>query len=358
MELFNTKDEQSTQSQLTKSIKMKALELGFSRVGVTSADDFTDLAQELSMREDYQARWCGPKGENSLLAGCFPRLLFPEGKSIICTVVGFSDIGFPDSLSGCIGRAYLSRCYLPTAESIAGLRVQAFKDYLTGQGIKIYQGPEEIPARAACFRAGAVSWGRNNFARTKEDGSFIILYTFLVDAKLDVDCATDVSLPENRCLDNCTLCQDACPTKALSAPARLEWKKCILFNNLRGGANEDLRDSIGCHIHGCDICQLVCPRNKEALTKPKRPDPFLEELAKIFDLEKLLVLDQEYYEQCVYPIMYNYIKDLEIFKRNAAIALGNSGDKKHLDALRQGYEKSNDSDTREIISWAIGKLDQ
>ena len=96
----------------------------------------------------------------------------------------------------------------------------------------------------------------------------------------------------------------------------------------------------------------------EALTKPKRPDPFLEELAKIFDLEKLLVLDQEYYEQCVYPIMYNYIKDLEIFKRNAAIALGNSGDKKHLDALRQGYEKSNDSDTREIISWAIGKLDQ
>lgn len=341
---------------LTKRVKMKALELGFAKVGVTSADDFVEHADELRSREDYQARWCGPKGTNSLLAGCCPRDLFPEGKSMICLVHSYSDVDFPEKLSQHIGRVYLSRSYVPTQAQLAGRRLQAFKDFLGEQGISIYEGPEELPARAACFRAGVISWGRNNFARTEESGSFITLYVLLVDADLEIDEPTDPEAPGNKCPDNCRICIDACPTKAMQDTGRLEWTKCVLFNDLRGCANLDLRESVGVRIHGCDECQLACPRNAKVLAAPKKKDLYLEALAEDFDMEKILVLDDQYYEDVVKPIMYNYIRDLEVFRRNAAVALGNSGDPSHLPTLQNALEKTEDEVTRDTIAWAIGKL--
>lgn len=345
-----------TKSALTKHVKMKALELGFVKVGVTSADDFTELAADLEQREDYQARWCGPKGTNSLLAGCYPRDLFPEGKSIICLVHAYNDVDFPERLDKHLGRVYQNRSYVPTQAQLAGRRLQAFKDFLGEMGIAVYEGPEELPARAACFRAGVTAWGRNNFARTEENGSFITLYVLLVDADLDIDEPTDPEAPENKCPDGCRICIEACPTKAMQDAGRLEWTKCVLFNNLRGCANLDLREAVGERIHGCDICQLVCPRNAKALAAPKRKDPYLEALAEDFDLEKILVLDEAYYEAVVKPVMYNYIRDMEIFRRNAAVALGNSGDASHLPALQRAFELSEDEVTRDTIAWAIGKL--
>ncbi len=341
---------------LTNLVKMRALELGFSKVGITTADDFTEFAADLESREDYRARWCGPKGTNSLLAGCFPKELLPEAKSIICASFGFSNIDFPEELSRHIGRVYLARSYVPTLEQLAGVRVRAFKDYLNTLGISVYEGPEELPARAIALRAGVTSWGKNNFARTKEDGTFVVLYTFLTDADLEPDAPTDMTLPENKCPESCRLCIDACPTHAMQDDGRLEWMKCVLFNNLRGCANTDLRESIGERIHGCDVCQMVCPRNRKALNQPKRKDPFLEELAKSFSLEKMLLLDQASYDEMVRPVMYNYIRDLEIFKRNAAVALGNSNDAAHLPALQNAMQLTENDATREAIQWAIDRL--
>lgn len=341
---------------LTKRVKMKALELGFVKVGVTSADDFAEFAADLEQREDYRARWCGPKGTNSLLAGCYPRDLMPEGKTIICLVHAYNDIDFPAKLNRHVGRVYLNRSYVPTQEQLAGRRLQAYKDFLCDLGISIYGGPEEIPARAACLRAGVTSWGRNNFARTEENGSFITLYTLLVDADLEIDEPPDTEAPENKCPDDCRICVDACPTQAMQDTGRLEWTKCVLFNNLRGCANVDLRESVGQRIHGCDVCQLVCPRNAKALAAPKRKDLFLEELVEDFDLEKILALDEGYYELAVKPIMYNYIRDLEMFRRNAAVAMGNSGDSAYLPALQRALGNAEDEASREVFSWAIAKL--
>ncbi len=346
----------TSREELSKLVKARALELGFSKVGITTADDFTVLAQDLSSREDYRARWCGPKGENSLLAGCFPTDLFPEGKSIICATFGFSDIDFPESLTAHIGRVYLARSYVPTLDQLAGRRVQAFKDYLASLGIKIYEGPEEIPARAAAFRAGIVSWGRNNFVRTEEDGTFVVVYTFLVDADLAPDEPTDPALPENSCPEGCRLCIDACPTQAMDETGRLTWTKCVLFNNLRGCANLDLREKVGERIHGCDVCQMVCPRNHAALSRPKRRDAFLDMLEGEFSLERMLTLDQKTYDSMVRPVMYNYIRDHEVFKRDAAVALGNSGDAAHLPALESALAVTENQQTREAIEWAIGRL--
>jgi len=86
-----------------------------------------------------------------------------------------------------------------------------------------------------------------------------------------------------------------------------------------------------------------------------RKDWFLEALKKDFDLEKILLIDDAYYEDVVHPIMYNYIQDMDVVRRNAAVALGNTGDPSHIPALEKAMENKNPS-VVEAAQWAIDRL--
>ncbi len=337
--------------KLTDKIKMKALELGFSSVGITTADDFTDYEAEIRSREDYKLWSEGPRG-SYLAEGSKPHSYYPQGKSIICTTYGFGDIDYPEELTQYIGRAYLSRSYVPEPNSICGIRVKEFERYLHSLGIDIYKGKYSFPERLACARAGLVTYGKNNFAYTKEHGSFIILNTFLVDTELIYDTPTI----QNLCPPDCHLCMDACPTHAILRPGRLHPQNCILNNNVsKEIPGEEIRAQLGTHIHGCDLCQVACPRNRKILKNASRKDKLAEVLKEKFDLEKLLILDEEYYQDVIYPIMYNYIRDMDIFRRNAAIALGNTGNPKYLPALEKAALSDNQQ-VREAALWAIQRI--
>ena len=60
----------------------------------------------------------------------------------------------------------------------------------------------------------------------------------------------------DRC-GSCTRCIDACPTDALTAPYQLDSNRCIAYFTIekRGAIAEELREGMGRHIYGCDICQ-------------------------------------------------------------------------------------------------------
>ncbi|MBO4352539.1 MAG: hypothetical protein J5818_03490, partial [Eggerthellaceae bacterium] len=128
-----------------------------------------------------------------------------------------------------------------------------------------------------------------------------------------------------------------CPTHAMADDGALDPARCVLFNNMIPGTakNEAVLDLVGTRIHGCDACQEACPRNHAALHGPKVKDPYLEWLSGAFDLEKVLFCDDAYYEACIQPVMFNYIHDIDIFRQNAAIAMGNSGDARYLPALER-----------------------
>lgn len=336
--------------ELTYTIKMKGLELGFAKVGITNADDFSDYIEEITDNPDYTP-WLDFDTSFYVAQGAKPKSFFPNAKSIICIVYGDGDIAYPENLSKYIGYSYLSRCYSPLKTSSCGIRVEAFKNFLTENGCNLYTGKIAVPARRACARAGIVDFGKNNFAYTDNEGSFIILYTFLVDTELKYDTPTTKS----KCPPGCMVCVNSCPTKALSV-GKLTPSKCMLFNNMNPTEiNNDIRENLGTHIHGCDICQKACPRNKKVLDNATRKDYFLEELEKKFDIEKVLLMDEKYYKDVIYPIMHNYIKDINFFRRNAAIAMGNSGNKSYIQMLKKILSNEN-KQVRDAAQWAIDKL--
>ena len=341
--------------ELTLRIKRKALELGFARVGVTTPDPITGYEAELERRAGYDVLWDVHNPDFKLRKAARPGEKVPGVKSVISLVRACANIDFPSRLLQHAGRIYLGRCYIPPDNTLEGERVLLFERYLASLGVtSLYDHTNmQLVDRALAARAGNITYGRNNFAYAGEHGSFIVMVTIPVDTELECE----VHEPTRPCPPDCRKCIDACPTHAMSDDGTLNPTRCVLFSNFMPGEFKDtsITDLIGQRVHGCDACQEACPRNAKALGQPKTKDPFLEWLDGAFDLEKMLFCDDAYYEACLKPIMFNYIHDLDIFRQNAAIAMGNSGDAGYLPSLRRAAEEGSEQ-VRRFALHAIEQL--
>lgn len=335
-----------------EKIVRKGLELGFSNIGFAELRDYPEYLQQARGRNNYEIF---AAADDSLLARLAnAKTLNPWAQSVVCAAIGFSSVDYPERLLESIGRAYLARVYTPLPGTVHAFRIEELAKLLESFGMRVDRNQFSVPQRLVCAEAGIVTLGNNNFAYTEQDGSFVILVTFLVDARLEPS-GTEV---RNACPEGCMLCADACPTGAIAGPCDLDLDRCILFNNQRfaPGAQEEIWEAMGRRIHGCDACQIACPRNKAVLENATSKDPFLELIEGEFGLEKVLFMDENYYGETIRPIMYNYIKDHNVFRRNAAIALGNSGDANHLPVLRKARESFENPDVLKAVNWAIARL--
>jgi epoxyqueuosine reductase len=283
--------------------------------------------------------------------------MMPTAKSIITTVYDYSQKNFPKEMVDKIGRIYQARCYNASPERINGARPQLMRAFLQKLGCEV--GDKiNLPERSVAAKAGIVNYGRNNFAYAEGIGSFIHLTSFVVDKELEYDKPT----VEVGCPEGCCACMKACPTQAIYEPQKLNPGRCIAFNTFltqdgMAGSHikPEIREKMGLKVHGCDICQEVCPRNQERLKAKLPDDEYLVNAAQDFSLTQMLNMTDEFYATRVQPLLYNYIREKKYFQRNAAIALGNLGDPAFVPDLAAAMDDSEDL-VRGYAAWALGRI--
>jgi len=123
--------------------------------------------------------------------------------------------------------------------------------------------------------------GKNNCFISDEYGSFCFLGEIILDRELDYDVEN-----KGEC-KSCNYCINACPTGALKEFS-LDANKCISYHTIEN--KSEIPDKIlkqkGDWMFGCDICQDVCPHNKQA---KKHKHNVLEILPQIKDIDFELV---------------------------------------------------------------------
>jgi epoxyqueuosine reductase len=341
---------------LTQDIKEFALDIGYNNAGITSSDDFWDHIEEVQSRGAIYDFYV--EDPRQFLKGAQPKKTMPSARSIISMVWDYSQKAFPESLLGKIGRIYLARCYNAPRHRINGARYQLMLDFLKKMGCEIGTGIF-VPERRTAARAGVTTFGKNNFAYAKKTGSFILLNSIVVDKELEYDTPTyDIKCPKD-----CTACMDACPTGAIYEPLKLDPRRCIAFN---AWWTQDGRPCVTSYIppeireNGNACPRVRClPRGMPSQlgkTESKVAGrPFLVQLAREFTLPKMLEMSDQFYEKTVRSIMYNYINDKKYFQRNAAIALGNTGDPDHIPILDRAMENP-EALIRGYAAWALGRI--
>lgn len=292
--------------------------------------------------------------EERVRFSCNPENLLPGVRSIIAVALNYYTPTSPppdDQPRGQIARyAWGSDYHTVLKERLALLR-----DFLLarvpGARCVISVDTGRIVDRVVAVQAGLGWYGKNTCVLVPGYGSWVFLGELLTTVDLDPD------PPLRKHCGRCTACLHVCPTGALLGPGIIDNRRCIAFLTieLRGSIPRDLRPLIGTWVFGCDLCQLVCPVNRQA-----RPtgDPRLQP-APDFDpfppLLPLLRLTPEEFRQRFRHSAIGRARRQGLL-RNVCVALGNLGDPRAVPALATVLATEPDPVVREHAAWALGRI--
>jgi epoxyqueuosine reductase len=230
---------------------------------------------------------------------------------------------------------------------------------------RAYVDTGPIVERVAAKYAGLGWLAKNTCLINEKLGSWLFLGVIVTT--LDLAASLDAAeTPAPDLCGNCSLCIDACPTGAIVEPYVLDARRCIsyLTIELRGAIPLELREPIGRHVFGCDICQDVCPWNRRAsVTALPNFQPRQLEEHSLFspELEWLVSLSEEEFRAVFRgsPVKRTKWRGLV---RNACIAIGNSGLRKgeprytEICARLSELAASGDAILGEHAQWALARL--
>ena len=257
-------------AKITASVKQRALDLGFTSVGVARADELGAEGAHLHewFARGYQAsmQWMARDAAKRQ----DPRMVLPGARSVIATALNYYDLSSHPADEG-VGKfsryAWGDDYHLVIPKRLEQL-LAFVQELLPGTVGRVYVDTGPVMDKAWAVRSGIGWLGKHTNVITREFGSWVFLGEILVDAELAYDD------PMTDHCGTCTACLDACPTGAIVEPYLLDARRCISYWTIehRGPIDPGIAAKMGGWVFGCDVCQDVCPWNR--FQQPTREDSF------------------------------------------------------------------------------------
>jgi len=345
---------------LSATIKQLAREHGFDLAGIAGVGAHPELnkfAQWIDEGRNGEMKYLAARNEQGELKRESLANTSPWARSVVVCAVNYNADAPYSTHAGATNEGWIARyawsetdyhnVLLPRLRKLEAAIAKLANDAAFRSWCYVDTGP--IVERVYAKYAG-IGWiGKNTCILNEKLGSWLYLGVILTSLALEPD------LPAADRCGSCTRCLDACPTQAFTAPYQMDANRCIAYLTIehRGAIPEDLREPMGRHVFGCDICQDVCPWNRKA------PAGTLEELTPQRErinpaLEWLAALDEETFRDAFRksPLQRSKLSGL---KRNVAIAIGNSADPNLLEAAKR-LASDPDPGIAEHGRWAAEKL--
>lgn len=239
---------------MKKMLSDALINAGASDVGICRARVYDEISTYMQNTADYRKR-------------IDPFLLMPSAKSVIVFVVSYKS-----ELSGNISKYTYGKDYHTVMKEIADSAIKILES--NGYIGKAFSDTGDLCDRHLAYLAGLGFLGKNHMLIHPKFGSFIFIGYILTDCPLEAD------KPLEKSCINCGECIRQCPSGTLLSG---DFSKCIShITQKKGELSEDEQALIkkGKLIWGCDICQNVCPHNKNApyATNPAFCDDLITEL--------------------------------------------------------------------------------
>jgi epoxyqueuosine reductase len=341
------------------AIRRAAQELGFARIGFSPIEPFESDAGRLN-------GWlaAGMQGEMTYMSGgqrADPRALLRGARSLIVVALPYwherGTIALrsgpaEDKLRGFVARYARGSDYHVVIKHKLRQLADACAE-IVGRPVLARPCVDSAPLleRAAARRAGIGFVAKSTMTIVPGLGSYVLLGELLTDIEL-----TPGNPIPQQC-GRCSACLSACPTGAFVDAYTLDARRCIsyLTIELRGVIPRELRPLMGRMVFGCDICQEVCPFNHSPKPRPAALE--LSGRSELSDpeLSALLAISSSDYRRLVRGTALRRVSR-PCLQRNAAVALGNSGERRALAPLLSAVARNSSALVRLHAAWAIGRL--
>ena len=250
-------------SIITQKIKNKALDLGFSFVGISKAEFLDKEARQLEswLKNNFHGKMSYM--ENYFDKRTDPRLLIDDAKSVITVLQNYyteqkqSDRNAPKISKYALGKDYhivirekLNELYNYILEEVGDVSARGFVD------------SAPVMDKAWAERSGLGWIGKHTNLINKEQGSYFFIGELIIDLELETDG------PIKDYCGTCTKCIDACPTDAIVQPYLVDGSKCISYLTIELKDElipNEFKGKMDNWMFGCDVCQEVCPWNRFSL---------------------------------------------------------------------------------------------
>lgn len=330
--------------QITKLAKSIGIEI----IGFTSVVDYSYLSDFLFNRinKDYSCEF----EEQDINKRLDVRNIFPNCKSIIAIGVPYA-YGYKKPVTkdkGLLSIVSYGEDYHKKLNTLLKMLADEIKNQVDFD-YEICVDTSPLLDREICKNAGIGSYGKNSLLINDKFGSFINLGYLLTDLKIDCEnMANDINI----CGD-CNLCINSCPNNAIFNEGGINTKKCVSYlTQTKEYIPLEYRKNMKNQIYGCDVCQLVCPKNKTNSEKNNN----IDYSNLLIDLQELLQISNKEFAT-KYRDLSGSWRGKNVWKRNALISIANLGLEEMFEKVKN--ELNNESDMIKIYAaWCLVKLNK